>query len=110
VVWLPLNGALRRALDGDVLALAELRAAADSNPTSCHDRRRHAATALAACARAEMTAAVLAQRGRDAGSALQLRAELDAAVVVLGGAVRHAALETLRDGGLRTLAAHWHLP
>ena len=57
-----------------------------------------------------MTAAVLAQRGRDAGSVLQLRAELDAAVVVLGGAVRHAALETLRDGGLRTLAAHWHLP
>ena len=57
-----------------------------------------------------MTAAVLAQRGRDAGSVLQLRAELDAAVVVLGGAARHAALETLRDGGLRTLAAHWHLP
>ena len=44
--------------------LQELRAAADTNPTSCHDRRRHAASSLAACARAKMTAALLAQRGR----------------------------------------------
>ena len=28
--------------------LQELRSAADSNPSSCHDRRRHAATSLAA--------------------------------------------------------------
>ena len=47
--------------------LQELRSAADSNPSSCHDRRRHAATSLAACSRAEMTAALIAQRGRGPG-------------------------------------------
>ena len=55
-----------------------------------------------------MTAALLAQRGR--GPGVQLRSEIDAAVVVLHGQARHAALRTLQDGGLRTLAAHWHLP
>jgi hypothetical protein len=88
--------------------LLELRRAADSNPTSCHDRRRHAATSLAACARAEMTAALIAQRGR--GPGVQLSAEVDAAVVVLGGQLRHTALRTLLDGGLRTLSESWHLP
>ena len=86
--------------------LQELRSAADSNPTSCHDRRRHAATSLAACARAEMTAALIAQRGR--GPGVNLRTEVDAAVVVLGGQLRHESLVILRDGGLRTLAAGWH--
>jgi hypothetical protein len=88
--------------------LQELRAAADSNPTSCHDRRRHAATSLAACSRAEMTAALIAQRGR--GPGVNIRSEVDAATVVLGGQVRHAELCTLRDGGLRALATSWHLP
>jgi hypothetical protein len=82
--------------------LQELRRAADSNLTSCHDRRRHAATSLAACARAEMTAALIAQRGW--GPGVQIRAEVDAAVVVLGGQLRHASLVTLLDGGLRTLS------
>jgi hypothetical protein len=31
-------------------------------------------------------------------------------VVVVGGQVRHASLRALHDGGLRTLAASWHLP
>ncbi len=38
--------------------LQELLAAVDSNPFGCHNRRRRAATSLAACARAEMTAAL----------------------------------------------------
>ena len=88
--------------------LDEVRAAAASNPTSCHDRRRHAATSLAACSRAEMTAALLVQRGR--GPGVQLRAEIDAAIVVLHGEARHAALRSLQDGGLRSLAELWRLP
>ena len=88
--------------------LQELRSAADSNPSSCHDRRRHAATSLAACSRAEMTAALIAQRGR--GPGVTLRTEVDAALVVLGGQVRHASLRALHDGGLRVLTASWHLP
>ena len=88
--------------------LDELRASAVSNATSTHDRRRHAATSLVACARAEMTAALLAQRGR--GPGVLLRAEIDATGVVLHGEVRHASLKTLLNGGLCTLAAHWHLP
>ena len=88
--------------------LQELRSAADSNPSSCHDRRRHAATSLAACSRAEMTAALIAQRGR--GPGVTLRTEVDAALVVLGGQVRHASLLALHDGGLRVLTASWHLP
>ncbi len=88
--------------------LLELRRAAGTNPTSCHDRRRHAATSLAACARAEMTAAVIAQRRR--GPELPVRADVDAAVVVLGGQIRHESLQLLRDGGLRALTESWHLP
>ena len=88
--------------------LQELRQAAKSNATSCHNRRRHAASSLAACSRAEMTAALLAQRQR--GSHLPLRAELDAAVVVLCGAARHASLVELLQGGLRCLATSWLLP
>jgi hypothetical protein len=41
--------------------LQELRLPAKSNITSRHNRRRHAASSLAACSRAEMTAALLAQ-------------------------------------------------
>ena len=63
--------------------LQELRSAADSNPTGCYDRRRHAATLLAACARAEMTAALIAQRGR--GPRVSLQTEVDADLIVLGG-------------------------
>jgi hypothetical protein len=55
-----------------------------------------------------MTAALIAQRGR--GPGVNLRTEVDAAVVVLGGQLRHESLVILRDGGLRTLAAGWHLP
>ncbi len=88
--------------------LQELRSAADTNPSSCHDRRRHAATSLAACSRAEMTAALIAQRGR--GPGVNLQTEVDAAVVVLGNQVRHASLRALHNGGLRTLAASWQLP
>jgi hypothetical protein len=83
--------------------LQELRSAADSNATSCHDRRCHAAASLAACARAEMTAALIAQRGSSPG--VNLQTEVDAAVVVLGDQLRHASLQALRDGGLLTLAA-----
>jgi hypothetical protein len=41
--------------------------------------------------------------------AVQLSAEVDTAVVVLGGQLRHAALRTLLDGGLRVLSESWHL-
>lgn len=91
--------------------LRELRLAAVSNATSCHHRRRHAASSLAACSRTEMTAALLAQRSRALPlPGLPLRAELDAAVVVLCGAARHASLAALQQGGLRSLAASWGLP
>ena len=85
-----------------------MRLAAASHPTSTHDRRRHAASSLAATARTEMTAALLA--GRGLGPGLQLRSECDAAALLLHGEARHASLVTLLNGGLRTLAAHWHLP
>ena len=89
--------------------LGEMREAAASKPTSCHDRRRHAATSLAAGARTEMTAALLAQRSRAPGRPLSF--ELNAAALVLYGQARHAALEDLcLRGGLRVLAAHWRLP
>jgi hypothetical protein len=88
--------------------LQELRSAAISKLISCHDRRRHAATSLAACSRAEMTAALLAQRTR--ALELPLRAELDAAIVVLCGTARHASLLKLFQGCLRSLAACWLLP
>ncbi len=55
-----------------------------------------------------MTAALIAQRGL--GPDVQIRAEVDAAVVVLNGQLRHAALRLLLDGGLRTLSESWHLP
>ena len=57
-----------------------------------------------------MTAGLVAQRTRGPGT--ELRAELDAAVVVLCGELRHAlaALRSLLDGGLRVLAASWNLP
>ncbi len=87
--------------------LRELRAAADSKATSCHDLHRHVATSLAACARAEMTAALIAQRAR--GPGVDLRTEVDAAVVVLGGQLRHASLWALHDCGLRMFAECWHL-
>ncbi len=85
------------------LQLHDLRMSSISNPTSCHDRRRHAATSLAACSRAEMTAALLAQRSRLQG--LLLRAELDAAVVMLCGAACHASLLELLQGCLCALAS-----
>ncbi len=55
-----------------------------------------------------MTAALLAQRGR--APHLPLRAELDAAVVVLCGAARHASLAALQQGGLCSLAESWLMP
>ncbi len=44
--------------------LQELRKTADSNPTSCHYLQCHTSTSTATCARAQMTAALIAQRGR----------------------------------------------
>ncbi len=95
------------ALLADWPQLQELQAEAASISTSCHDRRRHAASSLAACTRAEMTAALIAQRTRRPG--VDLRTEVDAAVVVLGGQLRHASLRALHDGGLRLLADSWRL-
>ncbi len=54
-----------------------------------------------------MTAALIAQRAR--GPGIDLRTEVDAAVVVLGGQLRHASLQSLHDGGLRLLADSWRL-
>ncbi len=62
-------------------------------------------SSLVACARAEMSAVLLAQRARCSFN--QLSEEVSLAVVVLGGVARHAAILSLLDGGLRTLAAHW---
>jgi hypothetical protein len=97
-----------RALVDGWPQLQELRLAAVANVTSCHNRRRHAASSLAACSRAEMTAALLAQRKR--GPHLPLRAELDAAVVVLCGAARHASLVELQLSCFRAACAAWPRP
>jgi hypothetical protein len=55
-----------------------------------------------------MTAALIAQRGR--GQGVQIRAEVDAAVVVLNSQLLHAALQLILNGGLRALSESWHLP
>ena len=54
-----------------------------------------------------MTAALIAQRSR--GPGVDLRTEVDAAVVVLGGQLRHSSLRALHDGGLQLLADSWRL-
>ena len=61
-------------------------------------RLRHAASSLAACSRAEMSAAFLAERAR--GSSSDVAKEVGLAVVVLCGAARHDSLLQLLDGGL----------
>ena len=83
--------------------LDELRAAAGSRAggVSCHNRRRHALSSLVVCARAEMVAALLAQRGRRPG--LLLADEVSLATTVLWGQARHESLLTLLGGGLRQL-------
>ena len=99
----------------DLLALAarwpqldELRAAAGArHGTSCHNRRRHAISSLVVCARAEMVAALLAQRARRPGS--PMADEVSLAVVVLCGQARHESLLSLLTGGLRILAPGWSL-
>jgi hypothetical protein len=70
-------------------------------------RLQHAATSLAACARAEMTAALLAQRLRH--SLMPLKDEMGLAVTVLCGAARHANLLFLRSLGGSAWAAAWHM-
>ncbi len=69
--------------------LFELRAAAGSRESSCHNRCRHAITSLAVCARAEMAAALLAQRARRPGQGAPVGDEVSLAVLVLCGAARH---------------------
>ena len=65
--------------------LLRVRLACD--PRAASYRLRHAATSLAACARAEMTAALLADRSRSSASCLS--DQLGLAVVTLCGAARH---------------------
>jgi hypothetical protein len=74
-------------------------------PHAAGYRRQHALSSLIACAGAEMSAALLAQRARRSSNPLS--EEVSLTVVVLGGVTRHAAILSLLDGGLRTLAAHW---
>ena len=85
--------------------LREVHAATRSSDRSY--RLRHAASALAACARAEMTAALLAQRSRN--NLTPAAEDVGLAVVVLCGAARHSALLELLDGGLDVLAGAWHM-
>ena len=89
--------------------LDELRAAAGSRlgGVSCHNRRRHAVSSLVVCARAEMVAALLAQRNRRPGIALA--DEISLATVVLCGQARHESLLALLGGGLRLLDPLWFL-
>ena len=85
--------------------LHELHRSAGSTD-QCY-RRRHAISSLASCSKAELTAALLAQRARGPGVALS--DEVGLAVVVLCGSARHEALRVLLDGGLRELAVEWRL-
>ena len=85
--------------------LHELHRSAGSTD-QCY-RRRHAISSLASCSKAELTAALLAQRARGPGVALS--DEVGLAVVVLCGSARHEALRALLDGGLRELAVEWRL-
>ena len=55
-----------------------------------------------------MTAALLAERARAAGN--PVAEEISLVAVVLCGAVRHASLLLLLDGGLRSLAPSWRMP
>ena len=71
-------------------------------------RRRHAISALLSCSRAEMVAALLAQRARKPDT--PEREDTSLAILVLNGAVRFEAVSCLRAGGLRTLMAHWRVP
>ena len=70
-------------------------------------RLRHAASSLAACSRAEMSAAFLAERAR--GSSSDVSKEVGLAVVVLCGAARHDSLLQLLGGGLSSLATDWRM-
>ena len=85
--------------------LHELHRSAGSSE-QCY-RRRHAISSLASCSKAELTAALLAQRAR--GPGVSLSDEVGLAVVVLCGTARHEALRALLNGGLRELAAEWRL-
>jgi hypothetical protein len=83
--------------------LAALHTSSQSSSPSYF--RRHAMSSLAACSRAEMTAALLAQRAR--GPLVPLSEEVLLAITVLHGASRHDDLLSLLSGGLRSLCAAW---
>ena len=91
-----------------VLRWPQLRELELASTSPLHSYRlRHAATSLVACGRAEMTAALLAERAR--GPLVSLSDDVGLAVVVLCGAARHDSLSQLLDGGLDLLAASWGL-
>jgi hypothetical protein len=83
--------------------LAALHASSQSSSPSYF--RRHAMSSLAACSRAEMTAALLAQRAR--GPSVPLSDEVLLAVTLLHGTSRHGKLLSLLSGGLRSLCTAW---
>ena len=92
------------ALVTDWAQLDELRLACRASEPNY--RRHHALSALLACSRAEMVAALLAQRARTPSPPASDDCNL--AALVLSGALRHEALSSLLHGGLASLLLHWH--
>ena len=88
----------------DWAQLDELRLACRASEPNY--RRHHALSALLACSRAEMVAALLAQRSRT--TTTPAGEDCSLAALVLSGALRHEALSSLLHGGLASLLLHWH--
>ena len=91
------------ALVTDWAQLDELRLACRTSEPNY--RRHHALSALLACSRAEMVAALLAQRART--PTISASEDCSLAALLLSGALRHEALSALLQGVLASLMHHW---
>ena len=85
--------------------LREVHASASASAPTY--RLQHAATSLAACSRAEFTAALLASRSRRTCSCAS--DDVGLCIVITCGALRHEAVSLLLAGGLGLLAAEWRM-
>ena len=86
----------------DWAQLDELRLACRTSEPNY--RRHHALSALLACSRAEMVAALLAQRAQTPTT--PAREDCSLAALVLSRALRHESLSILLQGGLSSLMHH----
>ena len=76
---------------------------------ACQHKGRwgQALSSLVATAKVEMLAAMRAARRYSAGLGVDARADVDCAILVVRGSLRHEALRLLQSGGLCVLAAAW---